>query len=385
MRPYLRVANVFEDRIDASDLKEMDFTGVYERFKLHPGDVLLNEGQTPELLGRPAIYRGIPQDVAFTNSLIRFQAGPLITPEWALLVFRHHMHSGRFKRESRITTNIAHLSATRLKSVEFPVPPLDEQRRIVEIVEDHLSRLDASDHELDGAIQKAANLDEAVLRQYVTADCPVRPLRELLDTPLSNGRSVPTREGGFPVLRLTALKDAGVDLAQRKEGAWSRDEAARFMVQEGDFLVARGNGSLRLVGRGSLVRTQPDEVAYPDTAIRVRPRQLDLLPEFLDVVWNSRRTRQQIEAIARTTAGIYKVNQAQLASIELPSMPIESQRRIVAAMREADDQQGRLLLAIDAVERRRDSLRRAILAGAFEGKLTGRPTVDEVIEELASV
>lgn len=132
MRPYLRVANVFEDRIDDSDVMLMDMTDAeWERFKLRDGDVLLNEGQTPELLGRPAIYRGDPPDVAFTNSLIRFQANDAVDPEWALLVFRSHMHNRRFMRESQITTNIAHLAAGRFKTVEFPLPPLDEQRACV--------------------------------------------------------------------------------------------------------------------------------------------------------------------------------------------------------------------------------------------------------------
>jgi type I restriction enzyme S subunit len=129
MRPYLRVANVFEDRIDDSDVMSMDMTETeWERYRLRDGDVLLNEGQSPEFLGRPAIYRGDPPDVAFTNSLIRFQAHQDIDPEWALLVFRSHMLNRRFMRESQITTNIAHLSAGRFKTVEFPVPPLEEQR-----------------------------------------------------------------------------------------------------------------------------------------------------------------------------------------------------------------------------------------------------------------
>jgi len=132
MRPYLRVANVFEDRIDGSDVMSMDITDVeWERFRLRDGDVLLNEGQSPEFLGRPAIYRGDPPDVAFTNSLIRFQPRDDIDPEWALLVFRSHMHNRRFMRESQITTNIAHLAAGRFKTVEFPIPPLEEQRERV--------------------------------------------------------------------------------------------------------------------------------------------------------------------------------------------------------------------------------------------------------------
>ena len=55
MRPYLRVANVFESRIDLSDVMEMNFTPEeFASYRLHPGDVLLNEGQSKELVGRAA-------------------------------------------------------------------------------------------------------------------------------------------------------------------------------------------------------------------------------------------------------------------------------------------------------------------------------------------
>jgi len=139
MHPYLRVANVFEDRIDLSDVKEMHWPGdSFNRFRLKPGDLLLNEGQSPEFLGRPAMYTGTPVDIAFTNTLIRFQANERVLPEFALLVFRRHMHAGRFAQESRITTNIAHLSASRLKPIEFPIPPLDEQKQLAGLAEQQL-------------------------------------------------------------------------------------------------------------------------------------------------------------------------------------------------------------------------------------------------------
>jgi type I restriction enzyme S subunit len=168
MKPYLRVANVFEDSIDLSDVKEMDFSGTGGRYDLTPGDVLLNEGQSPHLLGRPAIYRGIPEGAAFQNTLLRFRAGEAVTSEWALLVFRRHMHSGRFMQESRITTNIAHLSAARLKKIEFPVPPREEQERIVRQVRARLDEAAAMDSELDGLQQQAINLRRALLHAAFT-------------------------------------------------------------------------------------------------------------------------------------------------------------------------------------------------------------------------
>lgn len=165
MRPYLRVANVFEDRIDTTDVMEMDFSGIWEKYRLEPGDVLLNEGQSPHLVGRPAIYRGTPKGVAFTNSLIRFKAGGDVLPEWALLVFRRHLHAKRFMREVRITTNIAHLSTKRLKKIEFPVPPLGEQKRLVQRCDEVLSGIAAMDQQVDNGLRRAASLRSALLRR----------------------------------------------------------------------------------------------------------------------------------------------------------------------------------------------------------------------------
>ncbi|WP_329364683.1 restriction endonuclease subunit S [Streptomyces sp. NBC_01483] len=165
MRPYLRVANVFEDRIDTSDVMEMDFFGVWERYRLEPGDVLLNEGQSPHLVGRPAIYRGVPAEVAFTNSLLRFKAGDGVLPEWALLVFRRHLHAKRFMREVRITTNIAHLSAKRLKTVEFPIPPVEVQEQLVQRCEELLSGVAAMEQVVSNGVRRANALRAALLNR----------------------------------------------------------------------------------------------------------------------------------------------------------------------------------------------------------------------------
>ena len=164
MKPYLRVANVFEDRIDTSSIMEMHFEGAeFDKYRLRYGDVLLNEGQSPELLGRPAIYMGDPPDTAFTNSLIRFVPGPGVMSEWALLVFRRHMHARRFMRESRITTNIAHLALGRFRTVEFPVPPLKTQQELVASTRASLSSVDQLIDQIRSARARTKAMRRAVL------------------------------------------------------------------------------------------------------------------------------------------------------------------------------------------------------------------------------
>jgi len=134
MRPYLRVANVLEGQIDLTDVMTMNFTPAeYERFRLKAGDILLNEGQSHNLVGRPAMVDDKLDGFCFTNSLIRFRTGELVLPDFALLVFRHYLHAGVFSRIAKITTNLAHLGAERFSTLPFPLPPLDEQHEIASI------------------------------------------------------------------------------------------------------------------------------------------------------------------------------------------------------------------------------------------------------------
>jgi len=123
-----------EDSLDLTDVKRMNFTPKeFETFALRPGDILLNEGQSPDLLGRPAMYNGEIEGCCFQKTLLRFRAREGVLPQFALIVFRHYMRSGRFRRESRITTNIGHLTQVRFVVMEFPVPPVEEQAEITRI------------------------------------------------------------------------------------------------------------------------------------------------------------------------------------------------------------------------------------------------------------
>lgn len=203
-------------------------------------------------------------------------------------------------------------------------------------------------------------------------DASMRSLGELLSGPLINGRSVPTADDGFPVLRLTAMRNGHVDLNERKAGRWDAATAAPFLVARDDVFVARGNGSLKLVGRAARVIDEPDPVAFPDTMIRVRLNPGRMRPDYLTLVWNSRIVRKQIERAARTTAGIYKVNQKDLWGIAVPWVPVDAQTRLVARVEGMLDAAGPLSSSTSIAQSRSASLRRALLAAAFDGRLTNR-------------
>jgi type I restriction enzyme S subunit len=135
--PYIRVANVYENEIDLSDLLYMDFDASdFAAYKLGYGDILLNEGQSTELVGRPAMWRNEIPDCCFQNTLVRFRASrKLVDPAFALWLFINYLQAGEFAKISAKTSSVAHLGAFRLAQMRFPLAPLPLQQQFAALVE----------------------------------------------------------------------------------------------------------------------------------------------------------------------------------------------------------------------------------------------------------
>jgi type I restriction enzyme S subunit len=204
MRPYLRVANVYEDRIDLSDIMQMNFTpDEYETYHLEYGDILLNEGQSLEWVGRPAMYRGEVPGSCFQNTLVRFRSSPAVLPLFALYVFRAYLHNQRFQRIARWTVNIAHLGAERFSKIEFPLPPLEEQGEIVRAIEARLSVVDQLEAQIEANVKRAARLRQSILKrafdgELVEQDPNDEPADKLLERIRAAGNGMATSPSPEP-------------------------------------------------------------------------------------------------------------------------------------------------------------------------------------------
>lgn len=217
-----------------------------------------------------------------------------------------------------------------------------------------------------------------------TRDLPELPdgwvwatMDQLSPADMANGRSVPTSQNGAKVLRLTAVRNRRIDLRQWKNGAWTEDEAKPFAVADGDLLIVRGNGSLSLVGRAGLVEGAKDQIAYPDTLIRIRTLPAIVRPAWLSIVWDSARTRAHLERRARTSAGIYKISQPDIASVVVPVPPLDEQDRALTNFEMADEQAARIQQALESAFAQSAAQRQNLLKAAFSGQLVPQDPNDE--------
>jgi type I restriction enzyme, S subunit len=276
------------------------------------------------------------------------------------------------------------ISGDQLRAHLIPIAPLPEQKRIVAEIEKQFTRLDDA--------VKALKRVQANLKRYrasvLKAACegrlvPFKPgdkacLRDVLREPLANGRSPASTPTGAPILRLTSMHTDNIDLAEVRFGGLSKEQQQQFAVKLGDIFVSRGNGSIRFVGRASMVAIEPQgPVAFPDTMIRVRVREEACDPNYFLYVWNSDFVRSQIERTARTTAGIYKISQADIERIAIPLPSLAVQRKIVAALQVTLPTSDRVSNSLNTEFRRAAALRLTTLRSAFSGKLVPQYPSDE--------
>jgi type I restriction enzyme S subunit len=134
-RPYLRVKNVQDGFLDLSEIKYIDVPeSRLSQYQLEPGDVLLCEGNSAELVGRPAIWSGEIEGCVHQNHVMRIRCNrDELLPEYLLAFMQTRASRGHFRRRAKKTTNLATINSADVKELQVPVPPLPEQRRIARI------------------------------------------------------------------------------------------------------------------------------------------------------------------------------------------------------------------------------------------------------------
>jgi type I restriction enzyme S subunit len=135
-RPYLRVANVQRGELDLSDVKTINVPDTdMPSLRLEPGDLLVCEGNSAELVGRPAIWRGEIPDCVHQNHILKVRVvRHRALPEYIIEYMQTAPARIHFRSRAKFTTNLASINSNDLRELNLVVPPLSVQRDIAEKV-----------------------------------------------------------------------------------------------------------------------------------------------------------------------------------------------------------------------------------------------------------
>ncbi|MCE7957141.1 MAG: hypothetical protein DYH06_04285 [Acidobacteria bacterium ACB2] len=172
--PYLRVANVQDGYLDLGVVKSIRLRrSEIERYLLQVGDVLLTEGGDFDKLGRGYVWSGeVPRCVHQNHVFaVRTDRGQLL-PEFFSYLAQSPYGKRYFLTVAHKTTNLACINSTKLGDFPVLLPPLSEQREIVEVLKAVDRRVGVSERRRMalGALSRATLVE--ILRGHVRIPPP---------------------------------------------------------------------------------------------------------------------------------------------------------------------------------------------------------------------
>ncbi|MCY4198333.1 MAG: restriction endonuclease subunit S [Gammaproteobacteria bacterium] len=163
--PVIRMGNLQDGRIDWENLVYTSDRTEIERYLLNAGDVLFNRTNSPELVGKSAIYRG-ERRALFAGYLVRVNQiadiafGPYVAYFLNSLVARKH---GNAVKTDGV--NQSNINGTKLQHYPFPFCAIAEQVEIIRILDDRLGAAERLKKEIDANLALADAFRQSVLKQ----------------------------------------------------------------------------------------------------------------------------------------------------------------------------------------------------------------------------
>jgi type I restriction enzyme S subunit len=278
------------------------------------------------------------------------------------------------------SVTVKHLSSRTVQDLPLPLPPLNEQRRIVAAIEEHLSRLDAADASLAAALRRLDGLASQTIAHALAGDWEVVSLREVTASQVyGTSAKASTEPDGVPVLRMGNIDGGKLDYSSLKYLPGDHPDVLKLTLEPGDVLFNRTN-SPKLVGK-SAVFTASERMTFASYLIRVRLNER-CDPRWATLVINGPPGRRYLASVRSQQVGQANVNGTKLAALPLPLPPLDEQRRIVQEVEERLSRFDAMRASIERAQRRSQALRAAVLAQAFRGELVPQDPSDEPAEAL---
>ncbi len=394
--PCLRTANVQENlEIDDMIYVNRDFMKGNIAKLVRENDIIMSSANSRELVGKSSLVTHIPFPMTFGGFVLNIRAKEM-SSKYLFYFLRHEFLAGKFIGESSQTTNIANINTTTLGNYEIPLPPLAEQRRIVDRIESLFAKLDEAKEKAQAVVDSFETRKAAILHKAFTGELTAKWRKEhgvgmeswevrTLDSVCSSifdgdHMPPPKAESGIPFLVISNVNTGHLTF-----------ENTRFVPQEYYDTLS----DTRKPQLGDVLYTLVGSFGIPVVVNSKRPfcfqrhmallRPIDVSPQFLWYILQTPEMYDKASSIATGTAQL-TVPIKGLRAMTIPRPNIAEQVEIVRILDGFFAREQSAKEAAEAVLDQINLMKKSILARAFRGELgTNDPSEESAVELLKQI
>lgn len=341
------------------------------RFQLQSGDVVFNNTNSTELVGKSAFFEGHEEPVVYSNHFTRLKAeSSQLEPRYLAFWLLNQWQLRIFENLCNRWIGQSAVKADKLLALHLPLPPLPEQKRIAAILTEQVAAIERARSATVAQIQATKGLHTAYLREVFQSleatQWPEKQLADLCEIQLGKMLSPKSKTGisSFPYLRNANVQWGRLSLDDMAEMDFSELERKKFALKRGDLLVCEGGEP----GRAAIWDGQIEPCYYQKALHRLRPISSNIMPEFLMYrLWFAASKHEFSDSHAKTT--IAHLPAVRLAQLTVRVPPIAEQTKLVASLNQkfkaADSLRGLLAQQSNLIT----NLPSTLLKRGFNGEL----------------
>jgi len=294
-------------------------------------------------------------------------------------------------------TNIINLKREHILDLDFPLPPLPEQHRIVSKIEQLFTDLDKGIEYLKTAQQQLKVYRQAVLKwafegkltneNVADGELP-QDWKWFKLNALSKVTGGITKNGirekhklKLPFLRVANVYFNSLDLSELHTIGLEEKEIERARLEIDDLIFVEGNGSIEQIGRVALWNGAIKNCVHQNHLIKARLFK-SVFPKYALHFFCSKVGRDKIKIQASSSSGLHTLSLGKIQKLELPLCSLKEQKIIVQEIESRLSVCDKIEEAIETSLLQAEALRLSILKKAFEGKLVSQNPGDEPAEKL---
>jgi len=219
-----------------------------------------------------------------------------------------------------------------LAQQEFPLPSLDEQRRIAELLW-AAEGLNSRYRDLMKAKQSLAKSRISSLIKSFSEKKYIYMVKDLLTDKPKNGYSPKANESGkgYRTVSISAISNGKfIPEGNIKFADVDYQKISAYSIRKNDVFVVRGNGNRYLAGKCGIASKSYADMFYPDLLIRLRFDCSIIDPMFATLQWNDAYVHRDFISRAKSTNGIWKVNGQDIRKHTLVIPPLDEQKKFLS-------------------------------------------------------
>lgn len=160
--PVLRMGNIQDGKLDWTDLVYTSDEAEIEKYRLRSGDVLFNRTNSPELVGKTALFAGY-REAIYAGYLIRIRCGDRLLPSYLTYCLNSPLGRDYCWQVKTDGVSQSNVNATKLAAFEILLPTVEEQTEIVRRIDHAFAWLEKIATEYARADHLLPKLDQAIL------------------------------------------------------------------------------------------------------------------------------------------------------------------------------------------------------------------------------